>query len=86
MPTQLGITTIREPGQAKIVMSDTHEPDRTSELGELFVTVTGDDTVTEDQVEGASKEPAEEDDDEDLESAVDDGLDGAVGADLDANA
>jgi|GEM_PF-1364578 len=67
-------------------MSQHEQPDRTSELGELFVTVTGGDTVTEDQVEGASKEPAEEDDDEDLESAVDDGLDGAVGADLDANA
>jgi hypothetical protein len=67
-------------------MSQHEQPDRTSELGELFVTVTGDDTVTEDQVEGASKEPGEEDDDEDLESAVDDGLDGAVGADLDANA
>jgi hypothetical protein len=67
-------------------MSQHEQPERTSELGELFVTVTGDDTVTEDQVEGASKEPGEEDDDEDLESAVDDGLDGAVGADLDANA
>jgi hypothetical protein len=67
-------------------MSQHEQPERTSELGELFVTVTGDDTVTEDQVEGASKEPGEEEDDEDLESAVDDGLDGAVGADLDANA
>ncbi len=66
-------------------MSQHEQPDRTSELGELFVTVTGDDTVTEDQVEGASKEPAEEADD-DLESAVDDGLEGAVGADLDAGA
>ncbi|MEF8850798.1 MAG: hypothetical protein V5A44_09685 [Haloarculaceae archaeon] len=67
-------------------MSQHERPDRTSELGELFVTVTGDDTVTEDQVEGASKEPADEEADEDIESAVDDGLEGAVGADLDAKA
>lgn len=67
-------------------MSQHEQPDRTSELGELFVTVTGDDTVTEDQVEGASKEPAEEEGDDDLESAVDDGLEGAVGADLNAGA
>lgn len=68
-------------------MSENQQADRTSELGELFVSVTGDDTVTEGQVEGASKEPHEEDDDEeDFAATVDDGLKGAVGADLDADA
>lgn len=65
-------------------MSESQEADRTRELGELFVTVTGDDTVTERQEEGASKEPADEDD-ETFEN-IDDGLDGAVDADLDADA
>lgn len=64
-------------------MSESQEPDRTRELGELFVTVTGDDTVTERQEEAASKEPAEEDD---TFENIDDGLDGAVDADLDASA
>ena len=68
-------------------MSENQQADRTSELGELFVSVTGDDTVTEGQVEGASKEPLEEDDkEEDFAATVDDGLKGAVGADLDADA
>ncbi|PSP52771.1 hypothetical protein BRC74_05810 [Halobacteriales archaeon QH_7_68_42] len=68
-------------------MSENQQADRTSELGELFVSVTGDDTVTEGQVEGASKKPHEEDDDEeDFAATVDDGLKGAVGADLDADA
>ncbi|PSP34471.1 hypothetical protein BRC64_00720 [Halobacteriales archaeon QH_10_67_22] len=64
-------------------MSESQQADRTSELGELFVDVTGDDTVTEHQEEGASKEPADEDD---TFEGIDDGLDGAVDADLDASA
>lgn len=64
-------------------MSERRQADRTSELGELFVSVTGDDTVTERQEQGASKEPAEDDD---AFERLDDGLDGAVGADLDADA
>jgi hypothetical protein len=64
-------------------MSESEQADRTSELGELFVDVTGDDTVTEHQEEGASKEPADEDD---TFEGIDDGLDGAVDADLDASA
>lgn len=64
-------------------MSQSQEPDRTDELSELFVSVTGDDTVTEAQEGSASKEPMSEDDDFD---GVEDGLEGAVGADLDANA
>jgi len=61
-------------------MSESQQADRTRELGELFVTVTGDDTVTEPQEEGASKEPAGEDDEFE---GIEDGLEGAVGADLD---
>ena len=64
-------------------MSESQQADRTRELGELFVTVTGDDTVTERQEEGASKEPADEDDTFD---GIEDGLEGAVDADLDADA
>lgn len=65
-------------------MSESQQPDRTDELGELFVTVTGDDTVTESQEGTASKEPLEE---EAAEYAnVEDGLEGAVGADFDADA
>lgn len=65
-------------------MSESQQADRTRELGELFVTVTGDDTVTERQEEGASKEPAEGDDES--FGALEDGLEGAVDADLDADA
>lgn len=61
-------------------MSESQEAERTRELGELFVTVTGDETVTEHQEEGASKEPADE---EDTFEGIDDGLAGAVDADLD---
>jgi len=63
-------------------MSESQQPDRTDELGELFVTVTGDDTVTESQEGSASKQPREGDDEFE---GVDDGLDGAVGADFDAD-
>jgi hypothetical protein len=63
-------------------MSESQQGDRTRELGELFVTVTGDDSVTERQQEGASKEPA---DGEESFEGIDDGLDGAVDADLDAD-
>lgn len=64
-------------------MSESQQADRTRELGELFVTVTGDETVTERQEEVASKEPADEDD---TFEGIEDGLDGAVDADLDADA
>jgi hypothetical protein len=65
-------------------MSESQQADRTRELGELFVSVTGGDTVTQRQdEEGASKEPAEE---ADTFDGVEDGLEGAVDADLDATA
>ncbi|QPV64378.1 hypothetical protein I7X12_07130 [Halosimplex litoreum] len=61
-------------------MSESQNRDRTRELGELFVSVTGDDTVTESQEEDGEKVSESEDD----EYAVgDDGLDGAIDADLD---
>jgi hypothetical protein len=64
--------------------SQSQQTDRTRELGELFVSVTGGDTVTQRQDEGsASKEPAEETDTFD---GVEDGLEGAVDADLNAEA
>jgi hypothetical protein len=66
-------------------MSESQQADRTRELGELFVTVTGDDTVTERQEEGASKEPADEETADSFEN-IEDGLEGAVDADLDADA
>lgn len=62
-------------------MSESQKPDRTRELGELFVSVTGDDTVTESQEEEGEK-VSEADDDE--YAVSDDGLDGAIDADLDA--
>ena len=62
-------------------MSESQERDRTRELGELFVSVTGDDTVTESQEDGGEKVSDAEDD----EYAVgDDGLGGAIDADLDS--
>ena len=67
-------------------MSESQQPDRTDELGELFVTVTGDDTVTESQEGSASKEPLEDADEAEDYATVEDGLEGAVGADFDADA
>ena len=62
-------------------MSESQKPERTRELGELFVSVTGDDAVTESQKEGGEK-VSDADDDE--YTVTDDGLDGAIDADLDA--
>jgi len=62
-------------------MSESQKPERTRELGELFVSVTGDDAVTESQKEGGEK-VSDADDDE--YTVSDDGLDGAIDADLDA--
>jgi len=62
-------------------MSESQKPERTRELGELFVSVTGDDTVTESQEEEGEK-VSDADDDE--YTVSDDGLDGAIDADLDA--
>lgn len=67
-------------------MSESQQPDRTDELGELFVTVTGDDTVTESQEGTASKEPLEDEEEAAEYANVEDGLEGAVGADFDADA
>lgn len=66
-------------------MSESQQPDRTDELGELFVSVTGDDTVTEAQEGSASKEPLEDEEEDDF-AGVEDGLEGAVGADFDSDA
>jgi len=61
-------------------MSESQKPERTRELGELFVSVTGDDAVTESQKEGGEK-VSDADDDE--YTVSDDGLDDAIDADLD---
>jgi hypothetical protein len=63
-------------------MSETERPDRTRELGDLFVSVTGDEEVTERQ-ESAGDKRAAEDSDEAVGN-VDDGLDGAIDDSLDA--
>jgi hypothetical protein len=62
-------------------MSESQQRDRTRELGELFVSVTGDETVTESQEGDDTKTTLEED--EEFEG-VEDGLDDAVDADLDS--
>ncbi|WP_123537960.1 hypothetical protein [Halosimplex salinum] len=62
-------------------MSESRNGDRTEELGELFVSVTGDDTVTESQEDGGEK--VSEADEEEY-AVADDGLDDAIDADLDA--
>lgn len=61
-------------------MSESQKAQRSEELGELFVSVTGDDTVTEPQEEEGEK-VSDADDDE--YTVSDDGLDGAIDADLD---
>ncbi|WP_459192890.1 hypothetical protein [Halosimplex sp. J119] len=63
-------------------MSESQQSERTRELGELFVSVTGDDTVTESQEAEGEKVADEADEEEYVVS--DDGLDGAIDADLDA--
>ena len=62
-------------------MSESQKPERTRELGELFVSVAGDDAVTESQKQEGEK-VSDADDDE--YTVSDDGLDGAIDADLDA--
>ncbi|WP_436929231.1 hypothetical protein [Halosimplex halobium] len=61
-------------------MSESQNRERTRELGELFVSVTGDDTVTESQEADGEKVSDSEDDEY---APDDDGLDGAIDADLD---
>ena len=66
-------------------MSKSQDCDRARELGELFVSVTGDDTVTESQEGGGEKQPVTaEEADEEFPGVDDDGLGDAVDADLDA--
>ena len=62
-------------------MSESQKAQRSEELGELFVSVTGDDTVIESQEEEGEKVS---DADGDEYTVSDDGLDGAIDADLDA--
>jgi len=62
-------------------MSESQNSERTRELGELFVSVTGDDTVTESQEEDGEKVTDAADDEYTM---AEDGLDGAIDADLDA--
>ncbi|WP_436911060.1 hypothetical protein [Halosimplex marinum] len=61
-------------------MSESQNRERTRELGELFVSVTGDDTVTESQEADGEKVSESEDDEY---APDDDGLGGAIDADLD---
>jgi len=66
-------------------MSKSQESDRTRELGELFVSVTGDDTVTERQEGGGEKQAVTaEEADEEFDGVDEDGLGDAIDADLDA--
>ena len=66
-------------------MSETQQRDRTRELGELFVSVTGDDTVTEGQEEGGEKRAVDaEEADAEFSGVDEDGLDDAIDADLDS--
>lgn len=60
-------------------MSESQQSERTDELGELFVSVTGDETITEGQEDGGEKQPLEAGEEFD---GVDDGLDDAVDPDL----
>jgi hypothetical protein len=65
-------------------MSESPQTDRTRELGELFVSITGDDSVTERQTAGEpSKEPREASNEFEV---IEDGLQGAVDADLEPDA
>jgi hypothetical protein len=61
-------------------MSESQNRERTRELGELFVSVTGDDTVTESQEADGEKLSDSADDEY---APDDDGLGGAIDADLD---
>jgi len=66
-------------------MSQSEDSDRARELGELFVSVTGDDTVTEAQEGGGEKQAVTaEEADEEFAGVEDDGLDDAIDADLDS--
>jgi len=62
-------------------MSESQSPPESAELGDLFVSVTGDEQVTERQEETASKEPLDEDE---RFQGYEDGLKDAVDADLDS--
>jgi hypothetical protein len=52
--------------------------DKTDELRDIFLDVSDTETVTERQVEGASKAPVEGDDADAIRSVAEDGLDDAV--------
>jgi hypothetical protein len=58
-------------------MSESQRRARTEELGSIFVSVTGDETVTEEQDENPTDRELDEEDTR-LSEAVDDGLDEAV--------
>ena len=58
-------------------MSKSQSTDRTEELGNIFVSVTGDESVTEEQSDGSSNRELRPDDEFD-DDDVADGLDDAV--------
>jgi hypothetical protein len=58
-------------------MSESQRRSRTEELGSIFVSVTGDETVTEEQDENPTERELDEEDTQ-LSEAVADGLDEAV--------
>jgi hypothetical protein len=57
-------------------MSQTESPDRTDELRDVFISVTGDDRVTERQDDDGTDRELPEDAEVDLDDGLDDALDG----------
>lgn len=64
-------------------MRENPRPERTDELGQLFVSVTGDEAITEPQEGNDEKRPLESGEEFD---GVEDGLDDAVDPDLGSEA
>lgn len=58
-------------------MSKSQSPSRVDELGDLFVSVTGDDSVTEAQDDSPSDRELPEDTDVDIEDGLEDAVAGA---------
>ena len=60
-----------------VQMSESHSTNRVEELGEIFVSVTGDDSVTESQEEVPNDRELPTDADVDVEDGLDDAVAGA---------
>lgn len=58
-------------------MSESQSTDRVDELGEIFVSVTGDDSVTESQEEDDNDRELPPDEEVDVEDGLEDAVDGA---------